>query len=394
MKKFACYGCISGCDRAVYRADNGTMGKFFCQPPDFYAQWSQKYYGKLEDTPFFATRLCNQYGVDSQVIAMLAEWLRRCARAGILSDESTGIPISKLGSYEFIEALVRKTALREGFGDIMARGVFEGARLVGSQAEEQIPAGIDQSGRYRVYGPKLYILNGLLYATEPKQPVNQLHEISFLIHPWLDWCNKTEDAYLSSEALLAISRRFFGSELAVDFSTYEGKALPAKIIQDREYAKESLILCDMAWPMTSVVPSADHVGDPTLESKVFHLVTGKELGEAGLYQIGDRIFNLQRAVHAREGHAGRQSDALLESDFTVPIKFAPDNPECLVPGKGGEIISRKGTMVDRKKFEKMKDEYYQARGWDVPTGRQTKANLSALGLQDVAEDLKSRGLIA
>jgi aldehyde:ferredoxin oxidoreductase len=392
MKKFACYGCISGCDRAVYLADDGTTGKFFCQPPDFYATWSQRYYGKLDDTPFFATYICNQYGVDSQVIGMVAEWLRRCAKVGILNDESTGIPISRLGSLEFIETLVRKIALREGFGDILAQGIFQAARLVGTKSEQQIPSGIDQSGRYHVYGPKLYIITGLFYATEPRPPISQLHEISFLIHLWLDWCNKTDDAYLSTETLLAISKLFFGTEAAVDFSTYEGKGLPAKVIQDREYAKESLILCDMAWPITSVVHSEDHVGDPTLESKVFRLVTGRDIDEAGLYHIGDRIFNLQRAVLTREGHSGRQSDALVESDFTVPITFAPDNPECLVPGKGGEIISCKGRMVNREKFTKMLGEYYELRGWESG-GLQTTQMLVGLGLGDIAESMAKRGLV-
>ena len=393
MKKFACYGCISGCDRATYRADDGTVGKFFCQPPDFYAPWSQKYYGKLDDTLFFSCLFTNEYGVDSQVMGMVAEWLRRCSKAGILTDESTGIPISKLGSREFIETLVKKTALREGFGDILANGVFKAARMIGGEAESQIPTGIDHSGKYHVYGPKLFIVTGLMYATEPKQPINQLHEISFIMHEWLDWYNKVEGAYLSTDVLRAIARRFLGGELAVDFSTYEGKALAAKIVQDREYAKECLILCDMAWPMRNVVHSEDHVGDPTIESQVFEAVTGIKTDEQALYRLGERVFNLQRAVLAREGHKGRESDTLVESDFTVPIKFAPDNPECILPGKGGEIVSRKGTVIDREQFEKMKSEYYELRGWDVATGFQRKAQLESIGLEDVAEELESRGLI-
>jgi len=41
-------------------------------------------------------------------------------------------------------------------------------------------------------------------------------------------------------------------------------------------------------------------------------------------------------------------------------------------------------------FEKMKDEYYQLRGWDVATGLQTKTKLKELGLQDIAQDLAPR----
>jgi aldehyde:ferredoxin oxidoreductase len=51
-------------------------------------------------------------------------------------------------------------------------------------------------------------------------------------------------------------------------------------------------------------------------------------------------------------------------------------------------------VVDREKFEKMKDEYYQLRGWDVNTGLQTKAALEEAGLHDVVQELEQRGLIA
>jgi len=62
--------------------------------------------------------------------------------------------------------------------------------------------------------------------------------------------------------------------------------------------------------------------------------------------------------------------------------------------KDGEAISRKGAVVDREEFEKMKDEYYQIRGWDVATGLQTRAKLEELGLPDVARELHQRGFIA
>jgi aldehyde:ferredoxin oxidoreductase len=42
----------------------------------------------------------------------------------------------------------------------------------------------------------------------------------------------------------------------------------------------------------------------------------------------------------------------------------------------------------------MKNEYYQLRGWDVATGLQTRRTLEELELNDIAEDLDRRGLIA
>jgi aldehyde:ferredoxin oxidoreductase len=56
------------------------------------------------------------------------------------------------------------------------------------------------------------------------------------------------------------------------------------------------------------------------------------------------------------------------------------------------VISRRGAVVDRDEFERMKDEYYELRGWDVMSGLQTQAGLRELGLGDVAGDLGRRGL--
>ena len=35
----------------------------------------------------------------------------------------------------------------------------------------------------------------------------------------------------------------------------------------------------------------------------------------------------------------------------------------LSPGKGDEVVSREGAVLDREKFESYKDEYYSLRGW-------------------------------
>jgi len=118
------------------------------------------------------------------------------------------------------------------------------------------------------------------------------------------------------------------------------------------------------------------------------------MDEDGLYEIGERVLNLQRAILAREGHEGRECDSLEEFNFTVPLKGDYGNPNCIVPGKDGEVLSRKGMVVERDQFEKTKDEYYQIRGWDVATGFQRKAKLEKLNLGEVAKKLEGLGLLA
>jgi aldehyde:ferredoxin oxidoreductase len=386
-----CYGCIRGCVRAVLELPDGSRGKLLCESAVFYEPRARRYYGDPKEVPFRANRLCDDYGLDSQAIDGVMMWLSRCHKAGILNDDNTGIPLSQMGSWEFIETLVRKTALREDFGEVLAQGIVKAASMVGKGTDKAITDYIPKAGQPTTHDPRLYITNALLYATEPRPPIAQLHDIGLLIVRWLEWLNQSEGAFVSSSLVRAIAEKFWGSEVAGDFSTYEGKALAAKKIQDRGYVKESLILCDFYWPMQYFENSEDHLGDPSLESQVFSAVTGKEVDEEGLYRLGERVFNLQRAIMVREGHRGREDDRLPEAYFTIPLKSFVANPECLVPGKDGEVITRRGAVVDREKFEEMKTEYYGLRGWDADTGWLRRAKLEELGLKDVADRLAGAG---
>ena len=388
LKKSVCYGCGSGCTRATYEAENGQKGKYLCVAAVFYADPSKKI-GEWNDVHFHASRLCNEYGLDVFAIAGIIGWLQKCFRAGVVTDEKIDIPLTKMGSLEFIETLVKKISLREGFGDVLARGVMSAADELGGEAKKQLDNWIyPRTGAPYPYEPRKFILTGLSFMTEPRAPMPQLHEIVFPVHLWWDWCNKIEGAYVSDEVIRALSKKFFGGEYALDFSTYQGKALAAKQLQDRVYVKECLNLCDFAWPMMDVKHSQDHVGDRTLPSKVFAAVTGREMEVEELDSIGERIFNLQRAILLREGHEGRKDDLLPEFDYTVPLPQTPGpNPKSAMPGEKGAVIYREGMVVDREKFEKMKDEYYQLRGWDVKTGYFKKDTLQKLGLQDIEQHI-------
>lgn len=411
-KKDVCYGCAGGCQRAMRISEDGTKHKFMCASPVVFRNFALMYYRDLSEMPAYEmplryTVMIDEYGLDVYAVLKIASWLAMCNMMGILTDETTGIPLSKFGSLEFMETLLKKISLRDGFGDILAGGLNKAAESVGNKAKKLITDGPPiptRDGRVLAFDPRFYISHQLMFATEPTLPISQLHEISHTLFRWLYWANQTHSAafsddliplkcpYFSSDVIRGIAKNFWGSELAADFSTSEGKALAAKKIQDRTYAKESLILCDLHWPILHTA-SGDHMGDPTVESRITSAVTGKEVDEGGLNLIGERIFNLQRAIHIREGHRGRESDSLPEVLHTVPLKEDFYNSQALAPGKDGAIISMKGAVVDREKFEQMKSEYYQLRGWDVATGLPTKTRLGELGLVDVAKDLLQRGLI-
>ncbi|MCP4715367.1 MAG: hypothetical protein GY868_09635, partial [Deltaproteobacteria bacterium] len=102
---------------------------------------------------------------------------------------------------------------------------------------------------------------------------------------------------------------------------------------------------------------------------------------------GERVFNLQRIIAVREGHRGRRDDILPEFNFSEPLEvdriyFGMFNPEFMLPGPGGELITRKGARLEHDKFDAMMDEYYLSRGWDLATGLPNRAKLQDLELNE------------
>jgi aldehyde:ferredoxin oxidoreductase len=390
----ACHGCISGCHRRVYQAEGSRTFRSFCQAAIAYVDPALKYSDKGTEVYRAAARLNDKYGLDSIVMQPLVEWLSHCYAAGILTEEETGLPLSKIGSLEFIETLVRKISFREGFGDVLARGTVKAAGTVGRDSEQFISrAGIatlrSEKGDY---DPRYMLTTALLYATEPRRPIQMLHALARPMMRWMNWLEGADNAFLSTEILRDIAEKYWGSAAAADFSTYDGKALASKTIQDYSYVKESLIICDLVWPIHEVHAPDKNMRNCTLESQMVAATTGREMDEDSLLEIGERNVNLQRAILLREGWPGREGDKLMDYLFQEPLEGIYFSPEAPAPGPDGKIISRNGEVVDRTKFEQLKDEYYRLRGWDIATGLPTVARLEQLDLGDIATVLKKSGL--
>ncbi len=392
-KRAPCWGCSASCLRRVYRSEDGREGKFMCQAASLYQGWAEMCCGPGHEVPFQATKLCDDYGLDTMPVSMIILWLRRCHRAGILTDDSAGIPISKLGTVEFIETLLRKMALREGLGDVLAQGIEKAARSVGREAWGLIESDLSVGGMPSMNDPRLYITTALLYPGEPRPPLGSLQELSRVADKWIEYIEGQDGAYLSGEVVRLIARRFWGGEAAGDLSSFEGKALASVMIQDRQQAKDCLVLCGFVWPVLDAEHAPGHVGSIDLESRILSAVTGRDVDPGGLRLVGERAFNLHRSILVREGHRGREDDRLPEAWHTKPLKGDVTNPRCLVPGQDGQPVSRKGAVIDRLEFAAAQSDYYRIRGWNQ-LGYQSVSRLTELGLGDVGRDLAARGLAA
>ncbi|MFC2030890.1 aldehyde ferredoxin oxidoreductase N-terminal domain-containing protein [Chloroflexota bacterium] len=167
-----------------------------------------------------------------------------------------------------------------------------------------------------------------------------------------------------------------GSEIEAE---YDGIERLTQWTLCNHHLKNSLPMCNFA-----CLP--DQFFDPPemdiriLEATLFSLVTGVETSVDELWKAGERIWNLRRAAMVRRRGLTREDDTYPDAIFDTVWE----------DGDGSEIH---GTQFIREEFEALKDRYYALSGWDVKTGRPTRANLEALDMADVAELLEQEGYL-
>ena len=376
--KHNCYQCGMECIRGQYRYAGKLEGFRHCQAMEYYLPWK---YGR-EDEPietfFDSSTLANDYSIDTFELQSIVDWLYACQKSGALTEEETGLPLSQIGTRQFLETLLQSIAYREGFGDVLAEGLVRAGEKVPAKAKELFSHSVAPIGQFDLVPPRAYVVHSLTYPMEPRAHQPLIHETGFLGAALGFERMQPGSTGVTPSVYRKIAKMFWGSEAAADVSSYAGKALAASLIQNRTYLKDSLGLCDWAWPINYSLTTPDHLGDPTLEAKLFTAVTGLP-GEI-LESAAERIFQQQRLILLREGRQLPQADYPPEYNFTEPLKTNSRGDPMLVPGPTDESVNASGYTLDKLKFTQMLKEYYRLRGWDENTGLPLRETLVNLGL--------------
>jgi aldehyde:ferredoxin oxidoreductase len=380
-----CYQCGLVCSKYIYRFGNDPEleGLRGCQAMEYYLPWVYGHEDEPIKTVFDAPTLANEYSIGTFELQSMVEWLYAAYNSGALTEEETGLPLSRMGTREFLEKLLYKIAHREGFGDILAEGMMRVRDKVSEKARAAFPYNVAPIGSHDGIPPRAFIAHALLYPFETRMHPIDVHEMGYVRMPWTMYQADPKSTPVSPESFLKIARLFWGSEAAADQTTYEGKAMAARNIQNRTYLRDSLGLCDFIWPITYSLTTDDGVGDPDLEGRIFTAVTGIPASELGKY--AERIFNMQRIIRVREGHRVPEDDYPPEFNFTEPLMFGVHGAKMIMPGPGAEPVDLTGNVLDRGKFLNMLKEYYRLRGWDEKTGLPTKETLVKLGMEDLVK---------
>jgi aldehyde:ferredoxin oxidoreductase len=377
--KGGCYQCGLDCIRNKYRYGKRPDLEAYrrCQAMEYYMPWRYSREDEPVDTFFSAPILANDYSICTFELRSMINWLYACYQTKSLTEEETGLPLSKIGTRDFLEKLLHSIAYREGFGDILAEGLVRAGENLPEKARGMLDPSILPVGENDVNLPRSSVVHALLDPMEPRMSRPMAHG-GFARAAWMFNQMNPDQSPITTEVFREIARAFWGSAAAADVSSYEGKAMAAQKIQNRTYTEDSLGLCDFAWPLTFSFSKPDHVGEADLEAKIFTAVTGVPGDVINL--CAERIMNVQRMITIREGRKVPEDDFPPEVNFTEPLK--PMGP-MMVPGPGDKPVNVTGKVLDREKFRDMLRDYYRLRGWDEETGVPRPETLSALGLEDI-----------
>jgi aldehyde:ferredoxin oxidoreductase len=375
--KGGCYLCGLECVAGIYRYGGKYTAHRKCQSVEYYLPWK---YGQEEEpieTFFKAPYMANDYGYDSWEMTSIMDWLYDCYKAGALTEQETGLPLSKMGTAEFLQKLMDAIAHRQGIGKLLAEGLWRGARQAPEKARALLRPSVAPIGHNYIFSPRQYPVMALFYPFEPRVHHLNYHDIAFVQIAWTFEHMTTGSTGVTNALVRRIAKEIWGSEAAADLSGYEGQALAAKTIQNRTYIKESLGLCDWAYPIAYSFNTPDHFGDPELEEKLFSAVTGVDAKV--LDEIGERIYNLQRLILLREGRQTPEADHPADFNYTEPLRSV-QGTGIFVPGPADTAVDMSGKTLDKTKYLAMLKEFYCLRGWDEETGIPKPETVKKLGL--------------
>lgn len=345
-----CFACTVPCSR-FFKIEEGKYAGLQSEGPEFegLAGFSSRVGVADLGAALKGVDLCNRYGVDVISASECISFAMELYEKGLLNKEDTdGLELT-WGNDEAVLTLLEKIAKREGFGDLLADGVVVAAKRIGKGSE-----------KYAMHVKGLEI-----FQADPRGLKG--YALGFAVATRGGDHLRSEPSFEFTEDPEEGIRRFGVPESAFRLE-YKGKGKVVKFYEERSALADSLNVCKNTLVNMEILPFDQ-------AAQLLTAVTGLSFTEKLVQEACERIVNLERAYIVREG--------IRRKDDTLPERFLkePLPPEC-GPSAGSVV-----------ELEPMLDEYYQAHGWQLDTGIPTREKLAELGLEKIAEDLHSRGIL-
>ena len=324
-----CFACPIGCGKTVRIAD-GPYAGVYGHGPEYETLAGFGGNCLCDDLNAISRMndLCNRYGLDtigtSAVIAFAMEAYER----GLISRRDTGGLDLTWGNAEAMIGAIHAIANRTGIGDLLADGVRAAAARIGQEAEA---FAVHVKGLELPYhDPRAFVTMAANYATANRGACH-LEALSYWMGYGVRW-----PGWYALEAFDDHDSAAKG-QVAVDFQNYLSVYNPLGLC--KFIAKGQI--------------GPQHIAD------LVNVALGWSWTTAGLFQVGERLFNLKRLINMRLGVTG--------AGDTLPRRLLAE------PRPSGGAA---GVLPDQRL---LLDEYYRARGWTAD-GAPTPERLAALGL--------------
>lgn len=270
--------------------------------------------------------LCNRLGLDTSSAGTILAWAMELYERGIIDASVTEEPLG-WGDYEQMERLLYKINFREGFGDVLAESTHAWKRF-GEASKDYLIAikGLPQSDPHDCRYIKGFAL-GIAVASRGADHLRN--------RPTLE---------IFTTLPLEVKEGIYGAGVTADPTGYVGKAMPVAWSDDMYAVIDNVGICKF---VCHGFNSPHLVGYEEVQ-RLLKTAASLDMTPADLRQIGRNTIDMERMFNLREG--------MTRADDTLPKRYF-DEP--LPAGLA------KGHRIERDAFEKMLDEYYILRGWNL-----------------------------
>jgi aldehyde:ferredoxin oxidoreductase len=369
-----CYACPYQC-HGVYEVPGLGKGTQMC------ADIWYGYLNRFSTKPTWkANLLAQKLGINNFELSGIMMFLNHAIPMGLVKKEDLGLssfPLQDLpleeeygddrAHYKFLEELLMP--ISDGTGPV-AQGLARFVEQFGQEAMDLYTA------IYPAWGSRVHHVRGvgeaLHWATDTRGPMDSSQDyVRFPSHGFgnnkkvADWFG-VPGGHLDGE-----------SE-GKNQNIYEGTERQTAWVQHNQSLKNSLPICELASPPGQFFHPPD-MDIRIFESRALSTVTGVEYDVDRLWQAGERIYNMRRAIMVLRENRRRDGDTIS------PVWFEGESDlDIMTLSLRGQGLPE---PLEKEQWEKLKNRYYELRGWDIDTGVPGRAKLEELGMKDVADKL-------
>jgi aldehyde:ferredoxin oxidoreductase len=349
-----CFGCQVHC-RAKYKIPTGPYAGVYDEGPEYTSQGA--FCGEPDcrsiETLLTGNHLVDQWGLDNLEVGSLISWAMELYELGILTDKETDGLELRFGNDEALLEMVRRIAFREGWlGNTLAEGGIIASEMIGRNSFDYL---IQVKGVSNLHSDERGTPALALNIATASRGSDHLRS-----RPAIDLYHLPEE----------VLRKIYSTPVPYDgplsseHTEYMGKPWQVFWQENCYMAVDCLGICKYHTVFLGATL-------PNFEDwpKVLYYNTGLEFTPREIWDIAERCNMIERLFNLREGlqrNDLKKGDMLNHRYFDEPCRRgAPD------------VVGR---VIDREKFNKMVDEFYEFKGLDK-NGVPKPETLKRLGLE-------------